>query len=79
MDILKKVDEFKKKGIIIEVNAIDQIENGMQEQVENGLMPLVTYTVNVMLFDMSNILYAESCDWFSEALLAGIKYTESII
>jgi hypothetical protein len=36
MDILKKVDEFKKKGIIIEVNAIDQIENGMKEQTKKA-------------------------------------------
>ena len=79
MDLLKKVDEFKKKGIIIEVNAIDQIENGMQEQIKDGSMPLVTYTVNVMNSDMSDILYAESCDWFSEALMAGIRYANNII
>ncbi len=78
MDILKKVDQFKTKGIVIEIIAINQIENGLEEQVKNNIIPLITYTVEVMDESLSKVLYSESCDLFSEAVIAGIKYAEGI-
>lgn len=78
MDILKKVDQLKEKGIVIEIVAINQIENGLEEQIKNNTIPLITYTVEVMDESLSKILYSESCNLFSEAVMAGIKYAESI-
>lgn len=66
---------LSKKGIIIDCVAVNQIENGYGEQVKNGSMSVVTYTVEVM-DNRLDVIYQESCDTFKEALEAGVKWTE---
>jgi len=78
MDLFARIEKLAKKGIIIDVVAVNQIENGYQERVEAGDIPPVTYTVEVMNASLSGILYQESCDTFKEALETGIKKGESI-
>ncbi len=79
MDIFTRLENLSNKGIIIDVVAINQIENGYEEEVKLGNMPLITYTVEVMNTTLDNIIYQESCDSFKEALEVGIKWAEDII
>jgi hypothetical protein len=78
MDILTRLENLNNKGIIIDVVAVDQIENGHKEQILAGDIPLTTYTVEVMKETSHglDILYQESCDSFKEALEAGVKWAE---
>lgn len=76
MDIFDRLNELNKQGIIIDVVAINQIENGYQERVEAGDMPLVTYTVEVMNNSLDDMFYQESCHTFKEALEVGVKWAE---
>jgi hypothetical protein len=72
-----KIERLAKKGIIIDCVAVNQIENGYQEQVSDGSMPLITYTVEVMTTSLE-LLYTESCDSFKEALEAGLKWAKRL-
>lgn len=74
MDIFAEIDKLAKKGIIIDCVAVNQIENGYEEQVKAGSIPLITYTVEVMNINLDDILYTESCDSYKDALIAGIKW-----
>lgn len=47
-NIFTKLENLSTRGIIIDVVAIDQIENGNKEQILAGDIPLTTYTVEVM-------------------------------
>lgn len=76
MDIFEKIESLAKQGIIVDCVAVNQIQNGYKEQVEDGSMPLITYTVEVMNNELSDMLYTESCDTFKEALESGVKATE---
>ena len=79
-DIFIRIENLNNKGIIIDVVAIDQIENGHKEQILAGDIPLTTYTVEVMKETAQglNMLYQESCDSFNEALKAGVKWAEEV-
>jgi len=76
MDIFTRLENLSNKGIIIDVVAINQEENGYGLQVELGDVPLITYTVEVMNNKLDDMLYQESCDSFKEALEAGVKWAE---
>ncbi len=75
-NIFIKLENLSTRGIIIDVVAIDQIENGNKEQILAGDIPLTTYTVEVMKETAQglNMLYQESCDTFKKALEAGVKW-----
>lgn len=77
-DIFIRLENLNNKGIIIDVVAIDQIENGHKEQILAGDIPLTTYTVEVMKETAQglNMLYQESCDTFKKALEVGVKWAE---
>jgi hypothetical protein len=77
-DIFIRLENLNNKGIIIDVVAIDQIENGNKEQILAGDIPLTTYTVEVMKETAQglNMLYQESCDTFKKALEVGVKWAE---
>ena len=77
-DIFIRLENLNNKGIIIDVVAIDQIENGHKEQILAGDIPLTTYTVEVMKETAQGLdmLYQESGDSFKEALEAGVKWAE---
>lgn len=77
MDIFDRLQNLYNRGIIIDCVAVNQIDNGYDLEVEAGLTPLITYTVEVMYDDLE-IIYQESCDTFKEAILLGIKYAENI-
>lgn len=48
MNIFQKIDKILlEHNIVIDVVAINQIENGYGEQVESGVMPLITYTYEI--------------------------------
>lgn len=76
LDIFDKINTLTKKGIIIDCVAINQIDNGYGERVEEGSMPLITYTVEVMDTNLE-ILYQESGNTFKQALEAGVKWAEN--
>lgn len=78
-DIFEKIQSLIKQGVVIDCIAVNQAQNGYQEQVAIGDMPLITYTVEVMDVSLSNMLYAESCDSFKEALENGIKAAEKYL
>jgi len=74
IDIFTRIENLATKGIIIDVVAINQIENGYGERVEAGDMPLITYTVEVMDTSLGNMLYTESCNTLRETLGVGVKW-----
>jgi uncharacterized protein YjgD (DUF1641 family) len=78
MDIFEKIEDLLKKGIVIDCVAINQIDNGCQKQVNEGSMPLITYTVEVMNTSLE-VLYAESRNSFKDALVAGIKAANKLL
>ena len=78
MDIFKEIEELNQKGIVIDCVAINQINNGYQEQVNNGSMPLITFTVEVMDTSLE-LLYSESCCSLKEALDAGRKAAHKML
>lgn len=71
MNIFEKIKKLENKGIIIDYMAIDQIEGGMKNEVENGDVPRITYTVYVKKIDGEEI-HCESEDTVKEALITGI-------
>lgn len=76
MDIFERINNLAKKGIIIDVVAVNQIENRYQEQVKVRDMPLITYSVEVMNVDLDDVFHQESCKSLKEALEAGVKWAE---
>ena len=75
MDIFKRIQKLNKKGIIIDCVAINQIDNGNKNDVEKDIIPIITYTVEVMDISLE-MLYTESFDSFKEAIEAGVKTAE---
>ncbi|MDF2879672.1 MAG: hypothetical protein K0R54_229 [Clostridiaceae bacterium] len=79
MDIFEKLEELAKKGYSIEHTTVDQYDNGYGKDVEKGLIPPVTYTVNVIRLSDCEILYNLSCNHIKECFDEGIKYVENLI
>lgn len=50
------------------INPINQIENGYEEQVAKGEMPLITYTAIIYDENIENIIADLSLDSLSEAI-----------
>ena len=78
MDIFEQIESLREKGIVIDVVAVNQIENGYEEQVKAGSMPLITYTVEVLDTSLE-VLYAESCNNLKEALKAGVAAANKLL
>lgn len=78
MDIFEEIQKINEKGIIIDCVAVNQNENGHEDEVKEGILPLITYTVEVMDSSLSEILYTESCDSFKEAICVGVKFAKQI-
>lgn len=78
MDIFGRIESLKDKGIVIDCVAVNQKNNGNERQVNDGAMPLITYTVEVMDTYLE-IIYSESCNSFKEAVLTGIEFAEAYI
>lgn len=75
-NLFERHQALTEKGIIIMVNATNQISNGYEKQVNEGSMPLITFTVEVMDEKLEDMFYTISCDTFEEALTEGIQYAE---
>lgn len=75
MDILEQIQWWGKKGIFIEYITIDQIANGYGHEVAKGVMPAVTYTVNVI--KDGDYLHEVSFDSLKEALEDGLQYAKA--
>lgn len=78
MDIFEQIENLANRGIIIDCVAVNQEQNGYGDQVKNGTMPLVTYTVEIMDTSLE-VLYAESCNNFKTALDAGLKAANKLV
>lgn len=78
-NIFEKIEELANKGYFIDYMIQNQIENGLEEWVEKGYIPLITYTVNVMRVNDGEYIYAESFDHLKECLEAGIKFVENTL
>lgn len=78
MDILTKIKKLESEGYIVDIIAMNQYENCVKH-VEEGIMPIVTYTFEVMNLDLSDIIYQESFNSFSEALEEGVKNFEKYL
>jgi hypothetical protein len=79
MDIFERIQELNKIGIVIDCIAINQIDNGNEKGVKEGVFPLITYTVEVMDTSLGKMFYTESCDSFKEAIEAGVKFAEKLV
>lgn len=79
MDIFEKVEDISRKGYSIEYVMVDQIANGCEERVKQGLIPAVTYTVYVMRLSDGEQLYAESSDHIQDGLVEGIRFAEKLL
>jgi hypothetical protein len=79
MDIFERIESLKDKGIVIDCVAVNQKNNGNERQVNDGAMPLITYTVEVMDTYLEIIYYSESCNSFKGAVLKGIEFAEAYI
>jgi len=79
MDIFNKIESLAKKGYSIEFISVDQHDNGMDKDISKGLIPAITYTINVIRLSDSESIYTESFNHIKEGLLTGIKFTENII
>ncbi|ADO60014.1 hypothetical protein [Paenibacillus polymyxa] len=75
-DLFTRHEALRQKGIIIGVVAINQISNGNESLVKKGMMPTVTFTVEVMDESLEDLIYNISCDSFEEALQEGVEYAE---
>ena len=75
-DLFTRHEALRQKGIIICVVAINQISNGNESLVKKGIMPKVTFTVEVTDESLEDLMYNISCDSFEEALQEGIEYAE---
>lgn len=79
MDIFLKIEEIAKEGYFIDYMIHDAIEEGHRYMVEDGEIPLITYTVNVIRNSDCAYIYSESFDHLEECLNAGIKFMEDFI
>ncbi|SFP17950.1 hypothetical protein [Salibacterium halotolerans] len=69
MTIFERIEHLRKQGVIIEVTARNQVENGNGKLVEEGHMPLITYTCSAMDKHFYDEIFAISADSFDEALV----------
>lgn len=74
--LFDRQETILKQGLVIDVIAMNQISNGNQKKVEKGIMPLITFTVNVMDITMEDVLFTISCDSFKEAFETGVEFAE---
>lgn len=76
MDILKQIEEINKNGYSIEYIAVDQQQNGNAEQIKQGLIVPITYTVYVIRLSDSETIYTESTDHIEDCLKVGIEFVK---
>lgn len=69
-------DELKRKGYVLEIYPINQIENGFESLVASGDMPLVTYTATIFDDKFYSDVACFSFDTFSESLDWAIEWCE---
>lgn len=75
MDYLNKIEEYALKGWFVMYEIINQVENGYEEDVDDGDIPLCTYKFHIYKestkypFDEMNVNHLkEGYDWAFKAI-----------
>lgn len=77
MDAFKRIEEWRQKGVIVEVMSMNQVSNGYGDLVEIGEMPLVTFTGSAVDEWMYDQFMAISTDTFQEAVESILDYLDN--
>lgn len=78
MNLFKRHRDLVNMGLVVEVNMVNQISNGLEDQVKKGLIPLVTYTGYVLNTKGETLEAVSSCDTFEEAFKEAIEFAEKM-
>lgn len=75
IELQETIVEFYNLGVIIDVQMINQIENGNIEDIILGFIPMFTYTDYIQLED-NDWIQGDSFNTIEEAMRNGIKRAE---
>jgi len=75
IELQETIVEFYNLGVIVDVQMINQIENGNIEDITLGFIPMFTYTDYIQLED-NDWIQGDSFNTIEEAMRNGIKRAE---
>lgn len=79
MDLFERHEKLTKKGYYVTVDPVSQEYNLNMIRIEEGEMPLVTFTGYILNSMAETVQVVSSCDTYKDALEEAIEYVENVV